>query len=163
MGPENRKHQHAGFAYLALLIAVAIIGIMGTSALLAGRTMARHAAENELLFIGGQFRLAFQAYYDATPMGQSRYPKRLGDLLQDPRLSPPRRYLRKIFTDPLTGKASWGLVLEPEGGIMGVYSLAEEKPIRVAGFPAEWVNLESKESYADWIFGRAVTSPSLQP
>ncbi len=144
MAPKQLRSSQKGFAYLALLVVVAVIGVVSSGALLAGRVMARHVAEDELLFIGGQFRQAFQAYHDATPIGQPRYPKRIEDLLLDPRFGSPRRYLRKIFVDPLTGKASWGLVSAPDGGVLGVYSLAEETPIRMADFPDAWANLKGK-------------------
>ena len=87
----------------------------------------RHEREQELLFVGAQFRSAIASYYVAIP-GAMRYPPSLADLLQDPRFPTVRRHLRKLFTDPVTGATEWGLVEAPEGGIMGVYSLSPREP-----------------------------------
>lgn len=155
------RRRDRGFSYIALLIAIAIIGAVAAGAVTAGAVMQRRAAEDELLFIGPQFQTAFQAYYAATPNGTRPYPSRLEELLRDPRFPMPRRYLRKIFTDPLTGQVRWGIIEAPGGGIMGVYSLCEDNPIRVAGFPVEFATFEGKRQYAEWAF---VYSPiPIQP
>jgi hypothetical protein len=67
-------------------------------------------------------------YFQRSPGTAKRYPARLGDLLEDRRFLSRQRYLRRIYVDPMTGKAEWGLVQAPQGGVMGVYSLAEGKP-----------------------------------
>ncbi|HEX8988222.1 MAG TPA: hypothetical protein VF816_09680, partial [Rhodocyclaceae bacterium] len=45
-----------------------------------------------------------------------------------------------------------GIVPAPEGGIMGVFSLATAKPIKQAGFAPQLAGLENKRRYADWQF-----------
>jgi len=49
----------------------------------------------------------------------------------------PRRHLRRLFIDPITGKADWGLVTAPEGGIMGIYSQSDREPQKRANFATE--------------------------
>jgi type II secretory pathway pseudopilin PulG len=149
--PRGRPRER-GFSYVALLIAVALIGALTAGAVSSGATMQRRVAEEELLFVGSQFKRAFNSYYAATPSGGHPYPRQLSDLLRDPRYPSPRRHLRKVFADPLTGQATWGLVEAPGGGIMGVYSLAKEVPIRVAGFSDEFASFAYKRSYAEWVF-----------
>lgn len=151
-----------GFSYIGLLILIMIIGAISASALSAGAAMQRRAAEDELLFIGAQFQDAFKAYADSTPLGARSYPTQLSDLLRDPRLPVTRRYLRKIYTDPLTGSADWGIVEAPGGGILGVYSRSEETPIRVAGFEERFALFEGATKYSGWVFaGNQLQAPAV--
>jgi hypothetical protein len=52
----------------------------------------------------------------------------------------------------MTGKNEWGLVKGPDGGIGGVYSLSEDKPLKVAGFKLRDATLEGAQKYSDWKF-----------
>lgn len=163
MGIRSMPPRQEGFSYLALLIAIAIVGAIAAGAITAGSAMQRRLAEEELLFIGGQFQRAFKTFYEATPNGTRRYPNDLDDLLRDPRFPTPRRHLRKIFADPLTGQNKWGVVNAPGGGIMGVYSLCEETPIRVAGFPSEFASFLGATKYSNWVFSFAPIQPQIAP
>lgn len=113
-----------GFTYLAALILVALMG----AGLAAYGEVASHARQREqraeLAWIGGQFRQAIGLYYQRSPGTAKRYPESLEHLLEDRRFLSRQRYLRRIYADPFSGKAQWGLVPAPQGGIMGVYSLA---------------------------------------
>lgn len=137
---------------MGLLILVAIIGITSTAAISVGAVTQRRDAEEELLFVGLQFKIAFRSFYESTPAGQRRHPAALADLLKDPRYPNVRRHLRRIYIDPLTGKADWVLVESPEGGIMGVRSRFEGRPIKIANFSDEFRAFENQESYAQWVF-----------
>lgn len=140
-----------GFALLGVLIVVAAMG----ATLAAGGTLWHQLQlrekERELLFIGQQFRTAIRRYYEAVPARPS-YPPNLEALLLDARLPSVQRYLRRIYRDPLSGSAEWGLVPAPGGGIMGVYSLATGTPVRTAGFPAGLGWTGSPQGYAEWKF-----------
>ncbi len=115
-------------------------------------TLDRRAKERQLLFVGAQFREALGRYYDGSPGPQKQFPATLEDLLHDKRYADTRRYLRKIYLDPLTGQTQWGLVKGPDGTITGVYSLAAGVPIKVANFEYGFA-FSNKKSYAEWIFG----------
>lgn len=106
--------------------------------------------EVQLLFIGQQYRRAIQQYYESG--GGGRYPPTLEALLLDERTPSIRRYLRRPFRDPLTGSPEWGLVEAPQGGVMGVYSLAPGTPIKKANFPAVLNWEPGTASYAEWKF-----------
>ncbi|MCL2876591.1 MAG: type II secretion system GspH family protein [Betaproteobacteria bacterium] len=80
------------------------------------------------------------------------YPTSLEELLKDDRFPGIRRHLRKIFVDPMTGKAEWGLVMV-SGRIVGIHSLSTSVPIKQAGFESEDQSFSGKQSYAEWIFG----------
>lgn len=150
---RSRQHPQRGFTYLGLLILVALMGMTATATLQLGSAIARREAEAELLAIGEEFREAFLSYANATPAGQARYPARLEDLLKDTRFPRPVRHLRRIYVDPVSGKEEWGIIEAPGGnGIIGVYSLAEGRPIKIANFAPRDLDLGGKTSYRDWKF-----------
>lgn len=148
--------RQGGFTYLGLVILLAILGLVAAAGLKMGTLLQRAAAEEELLEIGAQFSEALRSYAAATPRGQPQQPPSLQELLKDPRFPNPRRHLRKIFIDPVTGKAEWGIVwLGDKVGVIGVYSLSEARPLKVANFDIRFQNMENKEKISDWKFGMA--------
>jgi type II secretory pathway pseudopilin PulG len=141
----------SGVAYLALLIVIAAIGAaLGVTGSLWHEAQLREK-ERQLLFIGMQYRRAIQQYYESSS-SQKRYPPTLEALLLDERTPAIRRYLRRPYRDPLTNSESWGIVPAPQGGIMGVFSLAQGKPVKQANFPSELAWEGVKSSYAEWQF-----------
>ena len=65
----------------------------------------------------------------------------------------------KLFAaDPITGKPEWGLIAAPGGGVMGVRSLSEAKPVKSGGFAARDITLANAARYADWQFSYAAPS-----
>ena len=151
MTPMNRSSQ-AGFTYLAALFLVGIFGALLASTGVVWSTMQQRVKERELLLIGEQFRVAIGQYYEKSPGSVKKYPQTLNDLLKDERQLATQRYLRKIFIDPMTRTNKWGLVQAPEGGIMGVYSLSESRPLKVANFSEANLELEGKAKYSEWLF-----------
>lgn len=138
-------------AYLALLIVIAAMGAALAATGSLWHEVQQRERERELLFVGMQFRRAIQQYYEASP-GQKKYPPTLDVLLLDERMITIRRYLRRPYRDPLTNSKEWGLVLAPQGGIIGVHSLAEGTPIKQENFPAELEWQGGKQRYAEWQF-----------
>jgi type II secretory pathway pseudopilin PulG len=108
--------------------------------------------ERELLFVGEQFRQAIKRYYDRTPGLIKQYPQNLDELLKDSRYLTAQRYLRKIYFDPITSKTKWGIVKHLGGGIEGVYSLSNAKPIKSSNFSKSNIEFEGKLTYSDWKF-----------
>lgn len=146
-----RSGEH-GFAYLWTLLLVAFMGIGLTVGAEVYTTSVRRDKEKELLFIGHQFRDAIGRYYEGLLQGGARvYPVRLDELLQDTRSPGARRYLRKRFVDPMTGKAEWGLVIIG-GRIVGVHSLSEKEPIKVDNFEPADIAFHGKKKYSEWVF-----------
>lgn len=145
-GPE------AGVTYMALLFVIAIMGVTLAATGMVWHTVAKRSKEAELLWVGQQYRQAIKQYYHATP-GASGYPADLKDLLKDPRQLGTRRYLRKLYPDPITGKDDWGLVkTQDQKRITGVYSLSEDEPIKVANFDDVDKDFAGKSSYQEWKF-----------
>src|SRR5690606_9507919 len=99
-----------------------------------------------------EIRRAIGAYFEATPAGAGRYPRALDDLLQDRRYPVVRRYLRRIYPDPMTGSVEWGLVRAPDGGIAGVYSRARTPTLKKTHFNPAHVTFEGAATHADWKF-----------
>lgn len=147
-----------GFAYLLLLLAVALIGVAASAAVSLGATMARRDAEQQLLAVGAEFQQALRSYA-GVPVGAVvppgvRGPRSLNDLLKDPRVPGVRRHLRQVYADPLTGKSEWGLLRDSQGFIAGVYSLSEGTPIKRSGFAPEWSTFDEAASYRQWVFSQ---------
>lgn len=147
----RRPRRRGGFTYVVVLVWVALIGIGLAITGDVWRTTAQREREDELLFIGGEFRRALNAYYEGSS-GAKRFPPTLEALLRDERYSTVRRYLRKMYVDPMTGQAQWGVVRRPDGAIVGVYSLSGARPLRTANFSASEEEFAGKRSYTEWVF-----------
>lgn len=142
----------SGFTYVGLLFFLFVIALSSLVVVQTASLVARRSAEQELLFIGREFSTAFRTYYLNTPVGQRPYPNSLQDLLTDTRTPEVSRHLRRLYADPLTGESRWGLVEAPEGGIMGVHSLSQERPIKIGDFDDDQSSFKNSASYAEWIF-----------
>lgn len=142
-----------GLAFLALLIVLAIMGATLAATGTFWHQVQQRVKEQELLFIGLQYRNAIRQYYTASPAGLKAYPRTLEALLRDERFAGTKRYLRKPYRDPLNNSDKWGLIAAPDGGIMGIYSLAPGQPIKEANFPVElgWLG-GGRPTYAEWQF-----------
>ncbi|HEX8403570.1 MAG TPA: type II secretion system protein [Duganella sp.] len=148
-----RKRRSGGFTYLSLIILVAIIGLVSASTLKLGAVLQRSRAEQQLLDIGAAFSDALQSYADATPNGFPPQPPSLKELLKDPRFPGVRRHLRKLFVDPMTGSAEWGVVyMGDKRGVLAVYSLSDAKPVKIGNFPARFEGLAGKQKISEWRF-----------
>jgi type II secretory pathway pseudopilin PulG len=146
---------------------VAMMGLALTQAVPMWQTVQQRDKEEELLFVGNQFRRAIARYYAAG----GAYPRQLEDLVKDPRFPGVRRFLRKVYRDPITGGAEWGLVKLPGDLITGVYSLSEAEPIKKAEFSLADQSFEGKTKYSEWQFvpkigaaaGSNPNAPALTP
>ena len=147
-----RPAAQRGAIFLALLFAVAVIGgTLAAAASLWSRTQQRER-ETQLLWAGEQFRQALLAYAQSGGAGAQAYPRTLDDLLLDPRSAAPRRFLRRIYDDPMTRSTDWGVIRNERGLIVGVHSRSEARPMRRAHFPPEQAGFEEATRYADWRF-----------
>jgi hypothetical protein len=94
---------------------------------------------------------AVASYHAATPGATKQFPLRLKDLVEDRRGPVMLRHLRKIYVDPMTGRAEWGLIKAGEA-IVGVHSMSEGKPRRRANFEAEEDGFAGAATYREWRF-----------
>jgi type II secretory pathway pseudopilin PulG len=136
---------------------IAVIGIAAVAQVKVGSLVEQREKEEELLWIGQQFRQALASYSSATPAGKPTLPSTLSQLLLDERFPVPRRHLRKIYVDPMTGKADWVVLTAPGGAIVGIRSQSTAQPIKIAGFPPEFLRFAEATNYAEWVFSVAAT------
>jgi type II secretory pathway pseudopilin PulG len=144
-----RNGVQGGFTYLGLLFAVAVLGITLATIGVVWSTQARREREAELLWVGDQYRNAIAQYRNYG----GQLPLALTDLVQDPRVPLPRRFLRRLYPDPMTGQADWQLITVPGGnGIIGVASSSQDKPIKQANFNTVDAQFADAQCYCDWKF-----------
>jgi type II secretory pathway pseudopilin PulG len=149
-----------GVTYLALLLAIALVSSVLAASATVWSQVQRHEREKQLLWAGDQFRRALAAY---SRSGNGTYPRTLEDLLDDRRGPARRRHLRQIYEDPMTRGSDWGLIRNPQGGIIGVYSRYAGVPVKTANFPPQYDSFEHARSYADWKFAAAKPIPTEEP
>jgi type II secretory pathway pseudopilin PulG len=103
------------------LLAIVLIGIATAGLAPMWHTTVQRDREAELLFRLGEFRRAIARYRQ----DHGRYPARLEDLLEDKTQLQVRRYLRRIYSDPMTGKANWRLdiIVDKTGTVSGIRDL----------------------------------------
>ncbi|MHC6225770.1 type II secretion system protein [Pseudomonas sp. X10] len=147
----NGSRAEAGYTYLGtlLLIAVSSMALAATGTLWA--TSAQRERERQLLWVGGQYAQALRSFYRSSP-GLAQYPQDLGELLEDNRFPSPKRHIRRLYPDPISGSDDWGLLREIDGRITGVYSRSQQTPLKQSGFTAQWSGFEGLQQYSDWQF-----------
>jgi hypothetical protein len=156
-----------GFAFLFTLLLVALLGVSLVVVSEVDSTLKRREQEQALLQIGHEFREAL-ARYSAPPPGVpasatgllAPYPLKIDELLKDNRSARPRRHLRRLYADPITGKPDWGLVRQG-GRIVGIYSQSSARPIRQDGFDADDAAFKGARRYRDWVFLHPADRPLL--
>jgi type II secretory pathway pseudopilin PulG len=140
----------AGFTYIGLLIAVAILGLGLAEVGTIWRTQAQREREEQLLVIGHEFKRAIASYYAA---GGHQLPLSIDVLLEDKRFQEPKHHLRKLYADPMTGAPDWTLVSDPMQGISGIASSSKAVPIKKHGFDDdEEDKFKDAKDYGDWQF-----------
>lgn len=144
-------NQQSGVTLIALLVVIAIMGLLLASAGEVWQTTVRREREKELLFVGMQIRNAILSYRDRSPAGTREYPRNLSDLLEDPRFPYPVRHLRRIYRDPITNSTNWGLLMAGDR-IIGVYSQSEATPFKQENFPPGLEIFAGRSSYREWVF-----------
>jgi type II secretory pathway pseudopilin PulG len=144
---RSGRRSSRGVIYPLLLISILVIGVATAAVSELWSTEIKREKEEELIFRLGEFRQAIALYRTA----HNGLPKELKDLLEDRTQLQTRRYLRRIYPDPFTGKADWKLDImrDPSGvisGIQDLHSQAKGKPLKaVIGKQGKQV-----DSYLDW-------------
>jgi type II secretory pathway pseudopilin PulG len=140
-----------------------MLGMMGET----WSMIMRRDREEELLFRGKQIKDAIKRFnnvkdHPAVSLADLKY------LYEgDPRFLERRRYLRKNYLDPITGK-EWQLMRgssKPGGpiGINGVASSSEQEPLKQSNFPLEFKDFEGKKKYKEWQFVDRLQPPGGVP
>ena len=148
----GRHSAKGGYALLAALVAVALVA---AGALRVGTQWTERTArenEEELLFVGGQYRDAIAGYYRASPNNAGQFPRTIADILEDRRTGATRRHLRRAWRDPVANSSEWGLERAADGGIAGVFSQSDRQPLKKAGFASADAAFSGSASYRQWKF-----------
>lgn len=140
--------RQAGFTYLGILLAVAILGVMLAAVGTVWSTAAQREREVQLLFVGEAYRAAIASYYRSS----GQLPRELQDLVEDRRSLALARHLRRLYDDPITGRFDWEIVRAADGGILGVHSAAPGAPMKRANFPPGEAEFADAACYCDWQF-----------
>jgi type II secretory pathway pseudopilin PulG len=149
---RTRYGVQCGFTYIGILFAVVIMGLVLTVAARVWTVTEQRERETQLLFVGDEFRRAIAAYY----VSGHQYPLSLQLLLADDRSPVPKRYLRRMYADPMTGAADWTLIYATDGvGIMGVASRSKLAPLKRAGFTLADAAFQDTDCYCSWRFSYA--------
>ena len=160
--PSDARYAR-GVALLALLISLALSGIALMAAVDVWTLQRQREREEQLLYVGDQYRQAIRRYYYAAPAGTPRtLPARFELLLQDDRYPVPVRHLRRLYPDPVTGQAQWG-ELRTGDRIVGVYSPSQALPVKQAGFSPADESFTGKSRYSEWVFSFPGTGGSVSP
>lgn len=136
-----------GLVLLSLLIALILASIALLGALDVWALQRQRLQEEELLFVGNQYRLAIQRYYQA---GRT-LPASVDDLLEDKRFPVPLHHLRRAYPDPITGKNDW-LFLHDGDRIYGVHSSSAAPTVKHANFPRRYADFANAKTYGEWQF-----------
>jgi type II secretory pathway pseudopilin PulG len=178
---QQSRNSH-GFAYIALLVIIVIIGISLGAAGKYWSSVVLRDKEEELLFRGDQYRQAIELYYRAILVGP-QYPNSIDDLLMDTRTPTGRRHLRQRYKDPISGEDFVEIKDITTNRIIGVHSPSDKQPLKQAdfpaiyslkpmpllppaGFPADPNDFEQKGKYSEWLFVSTIipaTAATLPP
>ena len=146
----------AGFTYIAALVIVVIMGIMLGAIGQSVKVIMQREREKELIFRGLQYRDAIERWSKKGTMPLLD----IKHLLKDPRSASGDKYLRQLYSDPLTG-AEWKIIKDANLGITGVVSTSNDEPFKQGNFPEVIKAFEGKKKYSEWefVFKRQVTAP----
>jgi type II secretory pathway pseudopilin PulG len=154
MRADTASNVNNGFTYIGLMLFIAITGVGLSLVGMSWQYQVRSEKEKQLLFVGAEFKNALNSYYISSPNAAKIYPTSLNDLLLDKRMPNIKRHLRKIYLDPMTGKADWGFVIQ-QSRIVGIYSRSSLEPYKQTRFNAADAKLNGAKRYRDWIFGQS--------
>lgn len=150
-----------GYTYFGVLLLVMVLAMALSGAKLVADTQQRREQERELIFAGQQYADAIRSYYESGSGGINTYPRSVSELLRDTRFPGVRRHLRKPWKDPMTPSGEWDMIFAEDGGIIGVRSRSERKPLgkfSIAPEADDAVSLKQPGTYRDWEFTYEVTT-----
>jgi type II secretory pathway pseudopilin PulG len=140
-----------GLVLIGVLLLLVLAGLTAMVGAEVWVTALKREREEQLLFVGEQYRRAIEGYWRASPGPVKTLPRRLDDLLLDDRFPMPVRHLRRLYRDPLNESADWGVV-KIGSGITGVHSTSTETPLKRSGFPERYAHFEGADGYNHWRF-----------
>ena len=136
-----------GYALAALLVGLAVMGVLTSAALPVWRQAAQRERELELVFRGEQYVRAIELYQRVYA---GAYPPDVDTLVE-------QRFLRRRYRDPMVADGEFRIVYQAEaseafgaapaaglrGGVIGVVSRNEQDAIRI---------YNGRKKYSEWAF-----------
>jgi type II secretory pathway pseudopilin PulG len=154
---RGRRSRATGFTYLWLLFAVAAAGAVAAAIGQRASVTAQREKEAELAFRGHAIEHAIGSYWDAN----TELPRSLADLVEDRRGGALHRHLRRIWTDPFTGRDDWALVMAEDGvHLRGVHSTADVTAFDIKDLPQPAPGARRLVSQRLFVFSPAVSHPA---
>lgn len=153
----NRQQARRGLGRQSGLLLVGVLIALALAALGASFVGQRlhdsraREAEEDLLWVGEQYRSAIESYWRNSPGTVRTLPTRLDDLVRDPRFPQPRRHIRKLYPDPTDPQRPWELI-QQGNALLGVHSRSLDEPFRTAGFSDKQAGFDAAKTLADWQF-----------
>lgn len=143
-----------GYALLTVLLLATLLATAGLGVALSQRLERDREREQALLYYGRQIERALLLYHESTPgvtdPALREWPRALGELLEDRRFVPPRRHLRQLWPDPVSGLA-WVPITRGDR-IVGVRSVSTRPTLKRANFPPELESFARARTHAQWRF-----------
>lgn len=149
---RQRSHKCGGFTYLWALAAIAMVGFGLAAVGPMWSEQVQREREKDLLRVGRLYAEAIDSYHRASPGVLKQYPASLDQLLLDTRHVGTVRHLRFAYRDPVDPQQPWGLVLDEQGHVRGVYSQSMKRPLRREPLEVGPVRLPVADRYSDWKF-----------
>ncbi len=141
-----------GFTYPAALALIIIVSVSLMVVQKQWSTTVKREKEKELFFRAEQIVQAIEFYYDNSSSEVKEYPRSFKALLKDNRSLSLKRYLRKLYKDPMTRDGEWGVIYDGKGGIKGVFSRSAVEPMKKGNFSEMYQSFKNKKKYNDWKF-----------
>jgi hypothetical protein len=133
-----------------VMFSIVLIGITLSAVGKHWKMIVQREKEADLLAKGIEIQNALALYSAAMKAGRlvpmEVYPQSLAELTRLP-----KPYLRKVYRDPISD-GDWEYIRAPTGGIMGVRSRSNGKPIKEREFPLAVRHFEGRKTYKDWMF-----------
>lgn len=156
-------HRQRGFTLIAVLAALFILALSTQWVMGYVSQQAQREREDRLLRIGQAYIQAIGSYYELSPGNVKRWPRTMEELTEDKRFIGIKRHLREVYNDPVTRSSGWGIILSPDGGIAGVHSLSDMRPLRSAAIEMGTFTLPAADRYSGWRFVYQPPPPATTP
>ena len=154
---NRRRSRGRGFTYLWLLFAIAAAGAVAAAIGERASVVGQREKEAELAFRGRAIERGIESYWAA----HAELPRTLEELVEERRGGTLRRHLRRVWTDPFTGRRDWTLVMADDGlHLRGVHSSASIPAFDIKGLPDASPGTPRLVSQRLFVFSPAASQPA---
>ncbi len=135
MGPVSSRflplvksmREQSGFTFIWMMLAMLVLAL-GTQRVFVSTAQQHLSAQKRMQTrLLQTYNRALVSYREASPGTNKQFPLTLQDLLLDKRQLQTRRYMRKLYGDPLQPGVdplmAWGFVRDAQGRILSMYSV----------------------------------------